>query len=367
MTTPNSTIHLPRHLLRLVRFKGMRFVILYEWMTQLPVKPPTVLTYASLVSLKTANMKMRATDVGTFVQRTTRSVRRHLGELERAGLIVRRARYEKQRRVANVYDLLWHPAMPADLRGARYVAEVSGQGDPSDSAREDVADQQGLSPASTQFRNASGSAEQAGNSVATLEAELPPDLRDALAKAMPGYLPDCLRVALDGCADLDPDHARRVRLIALRRLLDRSERSELINPAGLLRACLVPDALNEEQAITEACARLRDDILRGDVRLVRARSGFAVLRAMRKRALDVRSYVAQHKAAFGAEPDDVPRPCADDPELSAILTEVEKLQELVRVARERDDMSRANLAEESLHRLERSLDQLIQRRRGQVS
>jgi hypothetical protein len=367
MTTPNSTIHLPRHLLRLVRFKGTRFVILYEWMTELPLKPPTVLTYASLVSLKTAKMKTRAADVGTFVQRTTRSVRRHLGELERARLIVRRARYERQRRVANAYDLLWHPAMPADLRGARYVADVSGQGDPSDSDREDVADQQGLSPASAQFRNASGSAEHAGNSSATLEGELPPELREALAKAVPGQFPDCLRVAHEGCAALDPDHARRVRLIALRKLIDRSERSELINPAGLLRACLVPDALNEVQAITEGCSRLRDDIARGDLRLVRARSGFAVLRAMRKRALDVRSYVAQHQAAFGTGPDDVPRPCANDPELSEILAEVDKLQELVRAARERDDVSRANAAEEGLHRLERSLDQLIQRRRGQVS
>jgi DNA-binding transcriptional ArsR family regulator len=366
-TRTDTLLHLHQHLLRLVRLKGMRFVILYEWMTELPLKPRVVLTYASLVSLSTARMRTRAVDVGDFVQRTPRSVRRHLGELERAGLIVRRARYEGRRRTANAYDLLWHPAMPTALKGARYVAGVTGRVDPGDTDDPDADDQRGMSPVSTQFRNAAGSEKHASNSPVTSEEDLPEALRDALTKAAPGQVDDCLRVIREACSALDADHRRRVRLIALRRLLDRCERREPANPVGLLRACLVPDALNTVQATTETCRRLRDAIARSDTQLERARNGFALVRAMRKRALDVRTYVAQHVAAFGVEPADLPCACPNDPELAKLLAEVERLQDLVRTARERNDAAAANRAEEGLHRLERSLDQLIQRRRGQVS
>lgn len=136
---------------------------------------------------------------------------------------------------------------------------------------------------------------------------------------------------------------------------------------GLLHACLVPDALSEAEGTIESCRRLRDDIERGDLNLQRAKTGFAMLRGMRKRALAVRSYITQHVAVFGAAPADIPRACPNDPELTDLLGEVQRLLDLVRGARERSDVAAANQAEEGLHRLERGLDELIERRRGQVS
>ena len=352
-----------RHLLRLVRLKGMRFILLYEWMTRLPVKPAHVLTYAGLVSLKTAQMNTRVSDLAVFAQRGSRSVRRHLGELERAGLVRRRARYNGRRRTANAYDLLWHPAMPAELRGGRYVGGGTEEGDAGVSPSEDI---RGLSEgtrASSQFRNAEGSDQQAGKSEC-VDEDLPVDVREALARAVPGQVDDCRRVVREATKALAPDQARRVSVLALRKLMARCERAQPSNPAGLLRACLLPEAMNNADAHSNACLRMREQIKSIDEQLQASRNGFSALHTMRKRALDVRTYVAQHLGVFGAEPGDIPPPCADDPELGRILSEVEQLQELVRGARERDDPTDANRAEEGLHRLERVLDELLRKRRG---
>jgi hypothetical protein len=354
--------HLPRHLMIPMRPKGVRYVMVFEWMTKLPISPPAVIAYATLVSFTVAKMKKRVSDVSKFCLRSSRSVRRYLGELERAGLIVRQARYTAGKRIANAYVLLWHPVMPVELKGPLHGAtSVTVEAVTAGTRRCDTSDRVALPPVSVQFRNAARSAEHAGNSNEASEPALPDSVVLALAKAAPGQTDDCLRVLADACSDLEPAHAWRAKLVAVRKLVDRCQRKDVANPAGLLRACIAADAKAEFLIYIEACERLRAAILRDDQLIGGSRSGWDVLRRMRKRALDARTYEAQHESAFGVPPEEVML-AIDDAELAEVLAEVARLQDLVRFAREKGDAMAANHAEEGLHQIERRLDDLIQKR-----
>jgi hypothetical protein len=353
--------HLPRHLMIPIRPKGVRYVMVCDWMTHLPISPPAVLAYATLVSFTVAHMKRRVSDVSKFCLRSSRSVRRYLGELERAGLIVRQARYTAGKRIANAYVLLWHPVMPVELKGPLHGASVTVESVAVGTQRCVTSERVALPRVSGQFRNAARSAEHAGNSNGASEPALPDSVVQALAKAAPGQTDDCLRVLADACRDLDAARARSTKMLALRKLIDRCERSDVANPAGLLRACIANDAKAEVHAHIEACEGLRTAILRDDPLIERSRSGWDILRRMRKRALDVRTYEAQHMSAFGVPPEEVML-AIDYAELAEALADVARLQDLVRIARENGDAMAANRAEEGLHQLERRLDDLIRKR-----
>lgn len=198
-------------------------------------------------------------------------------------------------------------------------------------------------------------------STARERCDIPPALREALEKAAPAQYDDCLRVLAETTEKLPPAQAHYVRLVALRKLIQRCERGAVSNPAGLLRACIVSEAVNGLEDLTESCTRLRMDILRNDAALKSASTGFSAIRCMRKRAIEMLTYRAHHESVFGVEPTDIPAPAADDPALSAALLEVERLLDLLHAAREGGDPTKVARIQEALRRVENQLNELTRR------
>jgi hypothetical protein len=369
MDKPTENVsNLHRHLLILRPKKRGRFIVFDEWIARLPITSGAKLSYASLVSFKNAGMRTRAKDLVAISERSTRSYRRHLIEMEAAGLIVRRAQFRGGRRLENHYDLLWHPAMPVELKGATYAPGVTPRADTHDTTMADTVDPVGLTPATARIKNARELKDQAGKSPSVdVDFELPPAVAEALRSVVKEHAPDCLRVVREACADLPPDRARRVMVNSLNRLVHRYEREPPANPPGLLRACIVPDAITAETAASDEAVRLRDELRRSDAMLVNARSGFEILRRMRKRELAVNAYVAHFGGAMAVDTEDIPALSIDEPELAELLTDVQRLQRQVRKARDVGDALAVNRIQDDLDRLERRLDQFLQKRRDRVS
>lgn len=152
-----------------------------------------------------------------------------------------------------------------------------------------------------------------------------------------------------------------VKILALRKLIGRCERSDVTNPAGLLRACITDDALREEPTATEELARLRTELAHYDEAIPRCRSGFDVIRLMRKRDVERRA------SEGGDDGEPVATPCADHPDLAEPIAEVARLLELLREAKERDDALAVRRVEEGLLRLENTIDEVLCGKAGQVS
>jgi hypothetical protein len=333
-------------------------------------------TYAALWTASRTGLSFSVEDLRMFAPVEHRSIQRHTSALEHAGLIVRWQRLGERAQLPNEYILLFHPAMPEELRGPAYTAGVllrSGadvvRRDDADVGRGHDADVGGEDGTGDALPMTSASGDHKDHTIpiqhaddATSEAdgdEVPAPLREALQRAAPRQSADVFRVLREECCKLPPERRRPLQLLALRKLIQRCEIGEVRNPAGLLRGHLLSDAGEQLDGVLASCVGLRAEIADCDARITRAANGFSFQQLMRDRAAKVRAYVRLHVEVHGGEPADVPRLAVEDPGLREVVAEVERLLELTRAARLRDDGMAINQANGRLQELERTLNVLL--------
>jgi hypothetical protein len=201
-------------------------------------------------------------------------------------------------------------------------------------------------------------AKQASSICSEPPTHLPEALRRELIRLAPEHAADCWQLFQAVAESGDTDRTRLVTIIALKMLVCRIEQGNVQHPPGLLRMKLIPEAESKVDATLEELAALRATVLDADATLIGACSGFQLIRQLRARDLAARAYSARHLDALGAAPPEVTGLDATS-SLGSTIKDAHLAIARERIARGRGDALAENRAAEDLHRIERTLDELL--------
>ncbi len=382
MVKHNEVVGELRYLLVLDAAAGGLFYVIHDWMRSLGLPEPVKHTYACVLSLTRTrgHIPTSARTVAKLVGKSERTVRKHFEHILSAGLweVIPHNRVEgsEYRRGVNEYTFLWHPAMPAQLRGAALLGDeavrVLGDmvprpaGDASDTSQRDACttdppvarDSIPLSSATGLLSNSEELSKQAGKSK-IVDLVLTPSLRAELERVLPGRVEEVLQVLRGAVDPLDPDRTKVTDILALRLLIVRMERGDVTNPIGLLRAKLIPEAEQRVVESTAFLARLRELVLAKDRALPSCRSGFAMLRLLLEREKAFGEYQTRHLELLGSEPSDVDELPAIEGRLGEAVIRAAKAQSRLKRAIQSNDGIAQNESKGVLDTTERELDKLL--------
>jgi DNA-binding transcriptional ArsR family regulator len=358
------------------KIKGPFFSVC-TWMHGLGLSRSVTNTYACVHAFTRVGMQTSVHKIAAAVRLTDRSVAKHLRTIREAGLwqVVRRCELRGTQYMlgANQYIFLWHKAMGDEWRGAPvnggYLmrSPEDEMGVPrvtqvNEDLITDLPVQSGtrsLSERTALLMNSEKTSEQAGNEWGA--ADLPKDLQQALQKLDPRNARDSLRVVRERCAPLPKERARAVSVLALRKLVSCIERGGVKNPAGLLRASILDETIEEVDGLERGPEGALTGLRRFDSAVANSRSGRLAIVAMRERARAIAAIREHHPDAV------VSVPCAEDPALCDLLGGVAALlaRESRAVAND-DGLTRSSIADQ-LYKLESRYDTILAKRRGRAS
>jgi DNA-binding transcriptional ArsR family regulator len=356
-----------------------RFYVVEPWMYALGLGRAEVQTYACVISFVRAHLRTGAPDIAEAVGRGERTVRRHLSAIEAAGLWVVQRRGQLRGTTymqgANSYLPLWHPAMGEALRGESYRGghrmRVIREQPPRDVARHVrdtgirelavVPGASSLTATSPLLMNAENNCKQAGISALDTRHAVSTDLRRELDQLSPHVAADCFRVLDERLGGHEPELAKRAAALAVRKLVARVRQGNVANPAGLLRARLVDEAIDE---VTEASGDHGEgaaELARLSEAVLATPSAFVAVQRMRER-YNVARTVHEHREDAATWAPSPP----GEPELAEVFGEVAKLLRCERAAIRRDDGEAKSAIGEQLIKLEPRLVQLLRKHQGRT-